>query len=112
MKASQSSNNIRVRHIIDAIKEALSFIDGKTRIDLDTNRMLVLALLKELELIGEAASKVSPDFREKHSSIPWSLLIATRNRLVHGYFDVNLDIIWTTINQDLRGLLRIIEDLG
>jgi uncharacterized protein with HEPN domain len=112
MKTSSSADLVRIKHIIDATKEALGFVEEKTRADLDSDRMLVLALLKELELIGEAASKISLSFRETHKQIPWTLLIATRNRLIHGYFDINLDIVWKTIDQDLRGLLRIIEHLG
>lgn len=109
MKASDSPDIIRVKHIVDAIKEALSFIEGKARDDLDSDRMLVLALLKELELIGEAASKVSSEFRATHSAIPWALLVATRNRLIHDYFDINLDIVWITISRDLRELLVSVE---
>ena len=111
MKANSVSDLVRVHHIVDATKEALSFIEGKTRNDLDSDRMLVLALLKELELIGEAASKLSHEFRENHSEIPWALLIATRNRLIHGYFDINLDIVWITISRDLREHLVNIQNL-
>jgi uncharacterized protein with HEPN domain len=97
--------------MVDAIREALSFIEGRTRRELDSNRMLVLALLKELELIGEAASRLSLEYREKNPEVPWALLIATRNRLVHGYFDINLDIVWATVDRDLRELLVVVERL-
>ena len=109
MKASQESDRIRLKHMVDAISEALSFIEGRTREDLNSNRMLVLALLKELELIGEAASKISDESKQKLQEVPWSILVATRNRLIHGYFDINLDIVWATINQDLRELLQLLR---
>ena len=106
--AALSPDGIRVAHICDAIDEALSFAEGKTKEDLATSRMLVLALFKELEMIGEAASKISEAFRRKHAEIPWDAMIATRNRLVHGYFDVDVEIVWKTISEDLP---RLIEDL-
>lgn len=111
MKTNRHSDAIRIRHIVDAIRETLGFIEGRSRDELDSNRMLVLALLKELELIGEAASRLSLECREKNPEIPWALLIATRNRLVHGYFDINLDIVWVTVDRDLRELLAIVERL-
>jgi len=111
MKPSPESDLIRTRHMIDAISEALNFIVGKNRESLSNDRMLTLALLKELELIGEAASRLSSEFKEKHSEIPWTLLVATRNRLVHGYFDINLDIVWKTVDGDLRMLLVMLNSI-
>lgn len=75
---------IRVRHMRDAAIEALSFVVGKTRSDLVNDRMLVLAIIKELEIIGEAASKVSPETRERFVDIPWQDIVGMRNRLIHG----------------------------
>ena len=99
------SDLIRVRHMIDAIEEILGFVQGKTRRDLDRDRMLVLAVLKDLEIMGEAARQVTPGFQQGHSDIPWAHIVSTRNRLAHGYFDVDLDIVWNTIQDDLPGLL-------
>lgn len=99
-----SPDDVRVAHICDAIDEALSFVEGKTRDDLAANRMLTLSLIKELEMIGEAAGKISEGFRRKHPEIPWDAMIATRNRLIHGYFDVDVEIVWKTIDEDLPQL--------
>jgi len=64
-----------------------------------------------LEIICEAANVVSADFREKHSQIPWKKMIGLRNRLIHGYFDVNLDIVWDTVEEDLPPLVADLEKI-
>jgi uncharacterized protein with HEPN domain len=71
--------------------------------------MLVLSLIRELEIIGEAASKVSSDIRSQHPSIPWQDITGMRNRLIHAYFDVDLDTVWRTVSQDLPILKSNIE---
>ncbi|MCP3977989.1 MAG: DUF86 domain-containing protein [bacterium] len=106
-----SRDRIRVLHICGAIEEALSFVSGKSRDDLTRSRMLTLSLIKEFEMIGEAASRISEPFRKQHSQIPWDALIATRNRLVHGYFDVDIGVIWNTIDGDLPRLLEKLKPL-
>ena len=88
---------VRMRHILDAAKEALSFASGKTRADLNTNRMLVLSLVKEIEIIGEAAGKVSDETRDKYMTVPWLDMIDMRNHLIHVYFEIDLDILWDTV---------------
>ncbi len=78
--------------MLEAANEATSFANGKTRADLDTDRMLVLSLLKAIEIVGEAASQVSHHGHELLPSVPWPEVIGMRNRLVHVYFDIGLDI--------------------
>jgi uncharacterized protein with HEPN domain len=95
---------IRLKHMLDAAEEALAFAAGRSRADLDGDRKLVLALIKLVEIIGEAAAKVSPETRLRHAAIPWEAIVATRNRLIHGYFDINLDIVWDTVTVDLPPL--------
>ena len=92
---------MRLQHMLEAATEALSFIQSKTRSDLNKDRMLVLSLVKELEIIGEAASKVSPEVRSQNSAIPWQDISGMRNRLIHAYFDINLDVVWKTVTRDL-----------
>jgi uncharacterized protein with HEPN domain len=70
---------IRVRHMLDAAKEAISFVDNKTRDDLENNRMLALSIVKSIEIVGEAASKVTKGSREEHPEIPWTDIVAMRN---------------------------------
>ena len=102
---------IRIKHMIDASEEILFFINGRNRLDLDKNRMLSLSVVHLLELMGEAASKLSPEFREKYYQIPWKSVIQMRNRLIHGYFDIDLDIVWTTIKDDVPFLLKKLREI-
>ncbi|MGD9096935.1 MAG: DUF86 domain-containing protein [Desulfobacterales bacterium] len=90
--------------MIDAIDEAVAFVRGKDRKSLDQDRMLVLALIKEIEIVGEAASRVSKETRQATPEIPWASITGMRNRLIHAYFDINLDILWQTVSSDLPEL--------
>ena len=102
---------IRIRHMVDAAKEAFSFVAGRERGDLEKSRMLTLSLLKSIEIIGEAASKVTVETRNRHKEIPWEAIVAMRNRLIHGYFDVDLDRVWDTVKEDLPELVRTLEGI-
>lgn len=102
---------VRVRHMLDAARDAIAFSTNKTRRDLDTDRMLVLSLVKSIEIIGEAASKVSKKSREQFPEIPWAVIVAMRNRLIHAYYDVDLDRVWDTITSDLPPLIFSLENL-
>lgn len=73
--------------------------------------MLRLALTKLIEIVGEAAKQVSPQTRERYPEVPWSAAARMRDRLVHHYFDIDLDVLWATIEGDLPGLLRSIPNL-
>jgi len=106
-----SEDRIRIHHMLDAVKEALAFTIDKTREDLGNNRMLTLAIIKELEIIGEAASKLTPEFKVGQPHIPWADIVGMRNRLTHGYFDIDLDRVWDTILEDLKPLCAELENL-
>ncbi len=101
----------RLRHMRDAAKDALSFVENKTRNTLDTERMLTLSLVKCIEIIGEAASRVSKQRQAEHPQIPWSKIVGMRNRLIHAYFDIELDIVWDTVTQALPPLLDQLETI-
>lgn len=100
---------IRLQHMLDATRKALHFCVGKQRADLDTDEMLALALVRLIEVVGEAASKVEPATQARYPSIPWPLIISARNRLIHGYDDVDLDIVWQILTQDLPALAGQLE---
>lgn len=95
--------------MLDAIKESFVFVEAKSREDLNNDRMLVLSLIKEIEIIGEAASKISTEIKIKYSDIPWIDIVGMRNKLIHGYFEVNLDILWNTIKEDLVELHKQLQ---
>ena len=102
---------VRFRHMLDASREAISFAEGKNRSELDVDRKLTLALVKSIEIIGEAASKISAECREDHSHIPWANIISMRNRLIHAYFEIDLDILWKTVTEDIPSLLKELEKI-
>jgi uncharacterized protein with HEPN domain len=90
--------------MLDAVTEALAFVKGKNRQDIENDRMRTLAIIKELEIIGEAASKVTPELKAAYPDIPWTDVVGMRNRLIHGYFDIDLDRVWDTVIDDLAPL--------
>lgn len=94
--------------MLDAAKEARGFIRNRRRQDLDRDRQLVWALVKAVEIIGEAAGQLSAEAKAELSAMPWPKIIGMRNRLVHAYFDINLDILWRTI---VEGLPPIVAEL-
>jgi len=97
--------------MLEATLDAVSFARGRSRQDLAADRMLLFSLERALEIIGEAASKVSEEFRSTTPEIPWADIVGMRNRLIHAYFDVNLDIVWTTVASSLPELARSLERL-
>ncbi len=107
----KESDIFRLGHILEAAREALSFAAGYKREDLDTNRMLMHTLVREIEIIGEAASKLSPEARKQIPSIEWRKVVGMRNRLIHAYYDINLDILWTTVIYNIPKLIKELEVL-
>ena len=107
----RTDDAIRLRHMLDAAREALGFVAGHGRADLDGNRLLVLSLVKDIEIIGEAGYQVSDTTRSRLPGIPWDDIIGMRHRLVHAYFDINLDILWRTVRDDLPALIALLEPL-
>ena len=102
---------VRVRHMLDAVREILEFSSGKSRVDLDDDRMLNLSLVHLLEIVGEAAVSISSDFKTKYSQVPWNVIVGMRNRLIHGYFDIDLDIVWKTVREDIPPLATELEKI-
>ena len=92
-------DQVRLQHLADALKSAIRFAQGRQRSDLDTDEMLLFALVRAIEIAGEAGSQVTAETRAQVSDVPWSLIIGMRNRLVHAYFDINRDILWTTVTE-------------
>jgi uncharacterized protein with HEPN domain len=96
---------VRLRHMLDAAEEAVGFARGRSRADLDRDRMLALAIVKTIEIIGEAASRVSAETQQTCPAVPWTDIVGMRNRLIHAYFDIDLDRVWDTLADDLPPLI-------
>jgi len=98
-----------MRHLIDALNSAIRFARGRDRKDLDSDEMLLFALVRAVEVAGEAASRVNPETRAELTELPWDSMIGMRNRLVHAYFDINHDILWTTVTEAAPPLVERIR---
>lgn len=104
-------DRVRLQHMLDAVLEVIEFTHGKERSDLDDDRKLKHALVRLLEIIGEAANGMSSSIKEEYPDIPWKEMIGMRNRLIHGYFDVDLDIVWQTVSKDIPPLKPLLENV-
>lgn len=102
---------VRIHHMLDATREILVFSNDKIRHDLDTDRMLFHSIIHLLEIIGEAAFGVSSEFKEKYPQIRWKNIVGMRNRLIHGYYDINKNIVWKTIREDIPSLNADLEKI-
>lgn len=98
-------------HMLLYAQDAQAFVQGRARGDLDTDRMLYLAVLRALEVIGEAASRISQTLRDQHPEIPWPQIIALRNRLIHGYDAVDADRLWQILTSDVPKLIGDIQNI-
>jgi len=107
----QKPDIMRLRHMLEAAREAISFLHGRSRKDLERNRMLALALVRCIEVIGEAATRVSAETKVRYTTIPWPDITGMRNWLIHAYFDVNLDRIWDTVTDDLPPVIAELETI-
>ena len=102
-------DEVRLRHMLDAARKVQEIMSGRSREDLDRNEILSLAVVRLLEIVGEAARHVTAETRTAHPGIPWRAIAGTRDRLIHGYFDVDLDVVWSIVADDLPGLVRALE---
>lgn len=91
----------RIEHMIESCEAIFSFIKGKRRSQLDSNKLLIAGITRHLEILGEAANAISKKTQEHLPNIPWRKIINSRNFLIHAYFDINHDIIWATIKESL-----------
>jgi uncharacterized protein with HEPN domain len=101
----------RMEDILEYSREAVEMCRGRTRVDLDRDRMLNLALVRLLTVIGEAASRVSPAKRAETPKIAWPDVVGMRNRLIHAYDEVDLDVVWDVVQNDLPPLIAALSHI-
>ena len=99
-------DEVRLRHIRDAAETAQRFVTGRRREDLADDEMLRLALTKLVEIVGEAAKQVGDETRARFPNVGWADAARMRDRLVHHYFDIDLDVLWATVTEDLPTLVH------
>jgi uncharacterized protein with HEPN domain len=102
-------DRVRLHHLADALNSAIRFARGRERGDLDTDEMLLFALVRAVEIAGEAANQVTAETRALLPDLPWSSIIGMRNRLVHAYFDINRDILSTTVTDAAPSLAERLQ---
>ena len=107
----RDEDRVRVRHMIEAGEAVAEFISGRQRADLDSDRMLLFAVVRAIEVLGEAASKVSEDVRRAGAPIPWNAIVGMRNRVVHAYWDIDAETVWKTATEEVPGLLPQLRSL-
>ena len=101
----------RLRDMLDAARKAIQFTQGRARADLDRDDLLSFGLVRAVEIVGEAASRVSPETRAQYPHIPWKAIIGTRNKVIHDYISVDHDILWDTVSVDLPELIAQLEGI-
>jgi uncharacterized protein with HEPN domain len=102
-------DQVRISHLIEAARKAMAYTAERTRRDLEDDELLRLALTKSVEIVGEAAKHVSAAGRAPYPDVPWSAAARMRDRLIHHYFDINLDVLWATIKDDLPDLVHSLD---
>jgi len=101
-----------IRHMLEHSIEAVSLLKNKRRQILDKDRLLSLALVRLLEIIGESANRIPIEEKEKYPGIPWSKIIGLRNRLIHGYDSIDFDILWEIVKKDLPVLISGLREIS
>lgn len=105
------NNKIYLQHIIEAIDKIQNYLKGLSYKSFLNNEIVIDAVVRQLEIIGEAANNINKNFQKKYPRIPWKKMIGIRNRLIHEYFGINKEIVWETCKKDLKELKNFILEI-
>jgi len=105
-------DRVRICHILDALQEAIGYVQGISRSEFNNNRPLQHAVVRCIEIVGEASNHLSRQLREANPCIPWVDIIGMRNRIVHAYYDIDVEIVWKTATEDLPALLPEVQAIA
>ena len=106
---SRRDDSVPLRYMLDHAREGVAFVAGKSRPDIDRERVLQLALTRVIEIVAEAARRVSDEGRARVPDIPWQTVVGARNRVIHGYDSVNYDVVWHIITVEFPRLIESLE---
>src|SRR3989339_183268 len=107
----KKENTVYIRHILDSIGRIEKYTHRITSRNFMKNDMVQSAVMRELEIIGEAVKKLSREFKESHTDIPWKQIAGMRDKLIHDYFGVDKEAVWKTIQEDIPVLKNKIENI-
>jgi uncharacterized protein with HEPN domain len=106
----------RLKHMLEAAQVCLQFAANKQRIDFENDKMLAFAVIRALEIFGEAAANISKPIQLKYPKIQWRAIIGMRNRLIHAYFNIDYDIVWEALRHEIPKIIpqleKIIENIN
>ena len=105
-------DRVYLGHMLDMSRKAMMMVGGKDRKDFDGDEKLRLALAHLLQIVGEAARRVSQESREAHPQIPWAAIIGMRHKVVHDYLNVDEDVVWNTVTLELAPLVTQLEQIA
>ena len=105
-------DSARVAHILEAEQDIRNFLEGKDRAALDSDKMLLYAVIRAIEIIGAAASQISTETRSRYPGLPWRDAVGMRNQLIHAYINVDADIVWKTATVAIPAFVSRIKRAG
>ena len=104
-------NLVYVGHMIDLAKKARSFVEGLSREDFDSDELLRLSLTYLIQTIGESARRTAPEFRAIYPQIDWQGIVGMRSKIVHDYLNVDEDVVWDTVTNELPALIEMLQQI-
>lgn len=108
---SEKTDSIFIRHILDSIKDIEDFSKGLTKEELLSSRLRQSAIIREIEVIGEAAKNISENIKNKDKEIPWKAIIGARDKMIHHYFGIDFEVVWKIIKEDIQILKKQILEI-
>ena len=109
MKKSRENDRYRLFHMLYAARQAVSFLSGITRADFEHDEMRQCAVAWSIAVLGEAANYVTDEFQTEHAQIEWSDITGMRHRLIHGYFQIDRDVVWAAVKDEIPLLVAELE---
>ena len=107
----KKDDGIYLSHILESLDQVLEYTKGLSREEFYGNRVVQDAVIRQLEIVGEATKNISPDFRNKYTNIPWKKMAGMRDKLIHDYFGVDIDAVWDTAKRDVAELRRTLSEI-
>jgi uncharacterized protein with HEPN domain len=105
------NDQVYLEHILEAISKIENFVNGLTKYDFEHTVLIQDAVIRNFEIIGEATKRISKQFTQSHPEIPWQDMAGMRDKLIHDYLDVDLDVVWKTVEVDIPLLRKILSGI-